>query len=688
MTRLRVPLPHVDELDVLGDVTRRQLHEAIVAAPIKRIPLSILSSYQKTVGSEMVERYERGKGKTKSPAIVVANGGTLAIYNGNHRATAAVRQGVPHLEARLARLSPRPPIKFTDRGGGLMVRPEATAVEYREHDVEDVAQVVGGIAVINIETPLESKPGASWWGYFDDYESIFCRFKNALESDVRAVLLKIDSPGGAAAGLNACCDAMIRLKKHIGKPVWCYVDEGAYSAAYALACTADQIWLPKAGGVGSIGVVSSLVDYTEAHKKDGIRVEVVTSGKRKADGNPNVPISDAAIAHVQRRVDGLAKLYFKLVAQSRHMSRAEVQGFEADTFYGKKAVKAGLADGVGTLEEVMAHLGLDQGGPGVSKSTRDPKGAKMTKEQARAARAALDAAIAKGDALAIATASVQLSQIGKPRAGQKIVTTETKSTESSKSESSSSESEKEEEEEEESEKMPSNEAGSSSSSSSSSSSESEEEEEEEEEEKKKQEEEDEKCARRVSREAAQRASVPGADVRSVIRTAVASALADARKRTGKLHAVAAAARKVTGRKSLSSVAGALDAMPPVKQLAKEVETLKAKSLRSKVDGYLSKAKRSGRITEAQVSALRAQGQKDPKWLKGYLATLPKVLRGPGEEFKPRTDAQGNPVATLTADQEKIRNAMTSGMSAAERAEFDKTQAEIAARLSPNSMPRS
>jgi phage I-like protein len=129
-------------------------------------------------------------------------------------------------------------------------------------------------------------------------------------------------------------------------------------------------------------------------------------------------------------------------------------------------------------------------------------------------------------------------------------------------------------------------------------------------------------------------------------------------------------------------------MPKVKDLAAEVSTLKAKSLRAKVDGYLSKAKRSGRITEAQVAALRAQGAKDPRWLKGYLATLPKVLRGTGEEFRPRTDAQGNPVSTLTADQERIRNAMTAGLSAAERSEFDKTQAEIAARLPSNNMPRS
>lgn len=558
--RVRVPLPFRDRIDAYGGATLAQVHEAVTGSVERDVPLSIITSTQRTVGGERLHAYETGEAQShRGSPIVVATRDGFYLHDGHHRTTAAQRKGQRTIRARVARLDAAPrPFREQSSDDLLMMRPEATAVTYRAHDVHDVAELVGDIAVIEITTPIESKPGAGW-GYFDDYESILCRFENALASeDVASVLLKIDSPGGAAAGLNACVDAMIKAKREHGKPVVAFADEGAYSAAYALACVADKIYLPKAGGLGSIGVISRIVDVTEADKAAGVRVETITSGKRKADGDPHVPVTSAAIKHVQRRVDSLAKLYFKLVKESRGV---DARAYEADTFYGKHAVKRGLADGVMSLDELVEKMitDLDSVVKIGSTSTRE---ASLTPEartmNLSTLASALDAALAGGDAKKIAAARAALDKAlgaaapsAKPSASKKIVTTETKSTESSESESSESGSGSEEEEEE-SGKLPSMSASSSSGSSSGSSEEEEEEEE------------------------------------------AAAALA--------------LVRSVTGKRSVREAAGALEALrenaASAPSAAKRLAKLEADAKAEKIEKLIARGRAEGKITPGNEPKVR------------------------------------------------------------------------------------
>ena len=462
--RIPVPLPVRPKSRAYGGASEEEIHEAIHSAHKTRVPVALLRALQHTVGADRLSQYEsdpRTKPNGGSP-IVIERGGKLYIRNGHHRATAAIRRGDRTLLARVAHLGEQEPRRFREHGNAgdlLMIDPRAMQATYRQRDVEDVAEIVdGGIAVMCIEGPLESKAGSSWWCWFDDYESILERFKSAIESeDVRAVLLKIDSPGGSAAGLNECVDAMLRLKVTSGKPVVAYADEGVYSAAYALACVADEIYLPRAGGVGSIGVISSLCDITKMNEKDGVRVEVVTSGARKADFNPNVPITGAAIARVQSRVDGLAKLYWELVKETRGVSAKKL---EADTFYGPDAVKRGLADGVMSLEDVLASLSgtLDNGtlprssslAHGTRASAHGPRGTKRDDmsnilaltADVKAATAKLATASSRKKpaaeaALALAEAALS-KELAKVTKDKKTITTVHESESESESESSSS----------------------------------------------------------------------------------------------------------------------------------------------------------------------------------------------------------------------------------------------------------
>ncbi len=206
-----------------------------------------------------------------------------------------------------------------------------------------------GVAeVVSIRGPLEHHACP----YGDSYEQIRERFAEAMASDAECIVLRIDSPGGVVSGLNETVFAMQRAKT---KPVYAYVDELCASAAYALACAADEISIPPSGIAGSVGVISLMVDQVAADKKDGLNFVTITSGARKGDSHPHSAITDDAIAAEAERVDGLAAQFFEIVKAARGI---DAKKLEAGVFLGENAVATGLADNVTGWEELLENISL------------------------------------------------------------------------------------------------------------------------------------------------------------------------------------------------------------------------------------------------------------------------------------------------------------------------------------------
>ncbi len=235
--------------------------------------------------------------------------------------------------------------------GDVAMRPESVGLTYPRAPRDD--QMRGSVAVIRVCGPLEHRGG--WW--FDSYESILGRVEGAFQhEDVTAVVLDIDSPGGEVSGLQETVRSIRKMRESYDKPLVAYANDEAYSAAYALACSADEIYLPEGGGVGSIGVLAELHDQTAMATKMGVRVEVVRSGNRKAEGHPFIPLDDTTISHVQTRVDGLAEQFFALVCDVRPTSAKKLESLQGQCLYGSAAVDAGLADGIASFDDVIAAL--------------------------------------------------------------------------------------------------------------------------------------------------------------------------------------------------------------------------------------------------------------------------------------------------------------------------------------------
>jgi ClpP class serine protease len=166
-------------------------------------------------------------------------------------------------------------------------------------------------------------------------------------------VLRIDSPGGEAAGAMACHHALRELREKYQTPIYCYADELAASAAYALACAGDEIWLPNTGTVGSIGVIATVFDRTKQNSKHGLKIKLLTSGAFKADGHADRPLTDEIEKRQQERVDTIAAAFFDVVADARGTTPEAVAALEAGVFIGDMAVTVGLADGVARWSEFL-----------------------------------------------------------------------------------------------------------------------------------------------------------------------------------------------------------------------------------------------------------------------------------------------------------------------------------------------
>lgn len=214
----------------------------------------------------------------------------------------------------------------------------------------------GPIALIEISGTLVQKLGSvrgysGLTGYDGIRQNLFAAMS---DPKVEAIVLDIDSPGGEVAGCFDLVDTIYGARGQ--KPIWAILNESAYSAAYAIASAADKIYVPRTGGVGSIGVIAAHVDMSQALTTAGIKVTFITYGDYKADGHAELPLSDEALARFQADIDAMGELFVETVARNRNISAATVRGTKAACFMGGKGVALGLADEVAAPDAAFRAL--------------------------------------------------------------------------------------------------------------------------------------------------------------------------------------------------------------------------------------------------------------------------------------------------------------------------------------------
>jgi capsid assembly protease len=215
-----------------------------------------------------------------------------------------------------------------------------------------------GIAVIPIHGSLVKRSlGMEAASGLTSYGEIAAMLDAALiDPQVSGILLDIDSPGGEASGSFELARRVREVATQ--KPVWALANDAAYSAAYAIAASAQRLFVTETGGVGSIGVIALHVDQSVKDAKDGYHYTAITAGAHKNDYSPHEPLSDAAKTELQGEVDRLYAIFTEHVAAMRSLDLAAVRATEAGLYFGTNAVAQGLADGVQTLDATLSQFHL------------------------------------------------------------------------------------------------------------------------------------------------------------------------------------------------------------------------------------------------------------------------------------------------------------------------------------------
>jgi len=175
-----------------------------------------------------------------------------------------------------------------------------------------------------------------------------------------AVVLRIDSPGGAVAPAQEIYDAIWRVREK--KPVVASLGRVAASGGYYIAAAANQIVADAGTLTGSIGVIMELPHYQSLAEKVGVSEEIVKSGRFKDTGHPLRPLRPEERVLLQGVIDDVLTQFVDAVARGRGMDAARVRELaDGRIFTGAQAHAAGLVDRLGGLEEAT-RLAWEQAG--------------------------------------------------------------------------------------------------------------------------------------------------------------------------------------------------------------------------------------------------------------------------------------------------------------------------------------
>jgi signal peptide peptidase SppA len=223
--------------------------------------------------------------------------------------------------------------------------------------IEPFRMTRDGVGLITVTGSLVNR--GAWVGKSSgvtSYEGIKYQFQRAAQNPkVKSIILDIESPGGEAVGAFEAGEIVRQVNEE--KPVYTVVNGMAASAGYALAAGSKRIVTTPTGITGSIGVVMLHMDWSKFLEQKGIQPTLIHAGANKVDGNPYEPLSEESRADIQAEVDQFYNLFLGHVARGRgkRLTKAKARETEARTYIGKAAIEAGVADDVGTFEEVLAE---------------------------------------------------------------------------------------------------------------------------------------------------------------------------------------------------------------------------------------------------------------------------------------------------------------------------------------------
>ncbi len=204
-----------------------------------------------------------------------------------------------------------------------------------------------GVGIVRIEGPI-----------FDSYQTI--EELNAFAADplVKAIVVRIDSPGGGVAPSQEIYNAVKRVRQEQNKTVVASMGTVAASGGYYIAVATDRILANPGTLTGSIGVIMQMANFQELLETIGVKSVVVKTGKFKDLGSPFRPMTEDDRQVLESVMNDTLSQFIEAVAEGRSMDSAEVEQLaDGRVFTGRQAKAVLLVDEIGDLHDAIQLAG-------------------------------------------------------------------------------------------------------------------------------------------------------------------------------------------------------------------------------------------------------------------------------------------------------------------------------------------
>ncbi|MBK18231.1 MAG: signal peptide peptidase SppA [Rhodospirillaceae bacterium] len=179
------------------------------------------------------------------------------------------------------------------------------------------------------------------------------------DDNAKALIVRINSPGGTVVGGEALHRALNRVRKE--KPVIAVMDELATSAGYMVAVASDRIIAHEGTITGSIGVLFQTAEVTELLSKLGVKFEAIKSAPLKAEPSPFSKVTPKVREATKLLVDDMYSMFVDMIVKNRDMTLEKVRGLADGRVYtGRMALKNGLVDEIGNERQAKRWLASEK----------------------------------------------------------------------------------------------------------------------------------------------------------------------------------------------------------------------------------------------------------------------------------------------------------------------------------------
>lgn len=212
------------------------------------------------------------------------------------------------------------------------------------------------VALIDVSGLIVNASSTSLLGDGENPVSLFRERLDAAAADprVKAVVLRINSPGGAVTASDIMHQDLVNFRKSTNKPVVACMMDVAASGGYYLAMGCDRVYAHPTTVTGSIGVIMSLYNASGLLTKLGVCSNPIKSGPNKDLGNPAREMTEEERAILQGMVNAFYDQFVRVVADGRHLPEERVRALADGRIYnGIQAKELGLVDEVGYLEDAI-----------------------------------------------------------------------------------------------------------------------------------------------------------------------------------------------------------------------------------------------------------------------------------------------------------------------------------------------